>query len=158
MGGLFLARGSRAFRLARPRVGSRQTLGGRRYAGLAAVPIRQELIGAMRVVASVGLVSSSVSRLLHRNALRSACARPRSSNSLRLRCCVPRLLRCCVPCLLRTHLGVGRVRPGPERKLLLLDNTQSKKRNKSEQEGDHDSFGGILAARGRMQTRGQIYS
>jgi len=38
-------------------------------------------------------------------------------------------------------------------KLLLLDNTQSEERNKSEQEGDYGSFGGILAACGRVQTR-----
>jgi hypothetical protein len=38
---------------------------------------------------SLGSVSSSVSRLLHRNALRSACARPRPSAGLRLGCCVP---------------------------------------------------------------------
>jgi hypothetical protein len=100
----------------------------------------QELIGAMRVVAWVGLVSSSVSRLFASQRAAKCLRAAEAIQQSQAACCVPRLLRCCVPCLFRTHLGVGRIRPGPERKLLLLDNTQSKERNKSEQEGDHGSL------------------
>src|SRR5215510_13165797 len=106
-------------------------------------------MGAMRVVASFGLVSSSASRLLHRNTLQSCCAQSRpSKQSL----CVVAYRVCCVPVLVWDESA--RARSGT----ICCYTTRKLGGRKSAQEDDHDDpFGGILAACSRMQTHGQSH-